>query len=118
MSRRKPKTVPTAADYWEANRAKFRTPGIPENFWEKYARGEQFGEEWKPSPADDPINHPKHYTSHPSGVECATIAEHFSYNIGTAIAYLWRHDLKGAPVEDMRKAIVHIQREIARREGK
>lgn len=67
---------------------------------------------------DDPINHPKHYTWHPSGVEAATIVEHFPYNIGVAMAYLWRCDHKGSPVEDMKKAIAHIQREIARREGK
>jgi len=62
-----------------------------------------------------PITHPPHYTSHPSGVEAWTIAEAFSYHIGTAIAYLWRAEHKNG-IEDLRKAIQHIEREILRLE--
>lgn len=60
------------------------------------------------------INHPDHYTWHPSGVECATIAEHMPYNIGVAVAYLWRHRHKGTAIDDLRKAMWHINREIER----
>lgn len=42
----------------------------------------------------DPVNHPQHYTSHPSGVECITIARHYCFTIGNAIKYLWRAGLK------------------------
>ena len=42
----------------------------------------------------DPINHPPHYTQHPSGVECITITEHYNFNVGNAIKYLWRAGLK------------------------
>lgn len=63
----------------------------------------------------DPVNHPKHYTSHPSGVECITVTEHMSFNVGNAIKYLWRADEKGAPIEDLRKAAWYVEREIARR---
>lgn len=53
----------------------------------------------------DPVNHPKHYTSHPSGVECVDVAEHYDFNVGNAIKYLWRAGLKSeSPVEDLRKA--------------
>lgn len=64
---------------------------------------------------NDPVNHPSHYTSHPSGVECIQITEHMSFCIGNAIKYLWRADEKGAPIEDLQKAIWYIQREIERR---
>lgn len=63
----------------------------------------------------DPINHPKHYTAHPSGVECIEIAEHMSFCLGNAIKYLWRADEKGAAIEDLHKAVWYIRREIDRR---
>ncbi len=62
----------------------------------------------------DPVNHPKHYTEHPSGVECIEITEHMNFNVGNAIKYLWRAGLKGEQVEDLRKARWYIDREIAR----
>lgn len=64
------------------------------------------------------INHPKHYNSHPSGVECITIVEQFNFNIGNAIKYLWRSGLKTEnPVEDLKKALWYVQREINRIEN-
>lgn len=63
----------------------------------------------------DPVNHPKHYTYHPSGIECIQITEHMSFCLGNAIKYLWRADLKLNAIEDMRKAIWYIEREIAKR---
>ncbi|NHZ94576.1 DUF3310 domain-containing protein [Massilia sp. CCM 8734] len=65
----------------------------------------------------DNINNPKHYTSHPSGVECIQITEHMSFNLGNAIKYLWRADEKGAPLDDLKKAAWYITREIAKREA-
>lgn len=65
---------------------------------------------------EDPVNHPKHYTSHPSGVECIVISEHFNFCIGNVIKYLWRANEKGAPIEDLKKARWYLDREIARRE--
>jgi hypothetical protein len=65
----------------------------------------------------DPVNHPKHYNSHPSGVECITIVEHMGFCIGNAIKYLWRADKKGPPIEDLKKARWYIDREIQRREA-
>jgi hypothetical protein len=62
------------------------------------------------------VNHPPHYTSHPSGVECIQITEHFNFCIGNAIKYLWRAGLKGEALEDLRKAIWYIEREIDRLE--
>lgn len=63
----------------------------------------------------DSVNHSSHYTSHPSGVECITVAEHMSFNVGNAMKYLWRADLKGDAIEDLRKAAWYVNREIERR---
>jgi len=65
----------------------------------------------------DPVNHPKHYTAHPSGIECIQITEHMGFNLGNALKYIWRCDLKHDAVEDLRKARFYIDREIARRGG-
>lgn len=63
---------------------------------------------------NDPVNHPPHYTGHPSGVECITVTEHHNFCIGCAIKYLWRAGNKGDAVQDLRKAIWYIEREINR----
>lgn len=68
-----------------------------------------------PTPAPDAVNRPAHYTQHPSGIECIQITEHMSFTMGNAMKYLWRADLKNG-VEDLKKAIWYIQREIAKRE--
>ena len=65
-------------------------------------------------PEHDPVNHPKHYTQHPSGVECIDIVEHMNFNLGNAIKYIWRAGDKGDIIEDLRKAAWYLNREIAR----
>jgi len=65
----------------------------------------------------DPVNHPEHYRSHPSGIECIDVVEHFNFNLGNVIKYVWRADMKGG-IEDLRKAAFYIAREIERREKK
>jgi hypothetical protein len=64
----------------------------------------------------DPVDHPAHYTRHPSGVECIAITEHMGFCLGNAIKYIWRADLKNG-VEDLRKARWYIDRELARRQA-
>ena len=68
----------------------------------------------QPPVDNDAVNHPRHYTEHPSGVECITVVEHMGFNVGNAIKYLWRADLKGNPLEDLRKAAWYVNREIER----
>jgi len=63
----------------------------------------------------DSVNHPKHYTAHPSGIECIQITEHMGFNLGNAMKYIWRADEKNNAVEDLRKAVWYVQREIAKR---
>lgn len=64
---------------------------------------------------NDPVNHPKHYTEHLSGIECIQITEHMGFNLGNALKYIWRCDLKKDAIEDLKKAIWYIQREIDKR---
>ena len=63
----------------------------------------------------DLVNHPKHYTEHPSGIECIQITEHMGFCLGNAVKYIWRADLKNDAVEDLRKAVWYLEREIMRR---
>ena len=73
----------------------------------------------------DMVNHPRHYTSDPSGVECIEVTRHRNFNIGNAIKYLWRAGLKESvgkdtlekQVEDLRKAVFYINDEITRLTG-
>ena len=68
----------------------------------------------------DNVNHPKHYTSDPSGVECIDIVKYRDFCIGNAIKYLWRAGLKedsalsqkDKTIEDLEKAIFYIKKEI------
>lgn len=62
---------------------------------------------------EDNVNHPKHYTSHPSGVECITITRHYCFSIGNAIKYLWRAGLKkDSSLEDKQKEIEDLEKSI------
>lgn len=60
------------------------------------------------------VDHPPHYTDHPSGIECIDIVRHMNFNIGNAIKYLWRHGKKekDKTIEDLQKAIFYIEDEI------
>ena len=64
----------------------------------------------------DIVNHPPHYTAHPSGIECIQITEHMNFCLGNAVKYIWRADMKNG-VEDLKKAVWYLQREIERRDG-
>lgn len=66
---------------------------------------------------NDRVNHPSHYTSHPSGIECIEITRHYCFAVGNAIKYLWRCGLKDEnglaliekEIEDLKKAIWYIK---------
>lgn len=59
----------------------------------------------------DSVNNPKHYTSHPSGVECIEIAETLPFNLGNALKYCWRAGKKLDEVEDVKKAVFYLRRQ-------
>lgn len=75
---------------------------------------------------NDQINHPKHYNSDPSGIECIDITRHRNFNIGNAIKYLWRAGLKedkdrkliDKQIEDLNKAVWYLVDEIHRLGGR
>ena len=75
---------------------------------------------------NDQVNHPKHYTSDPSGIECIDVTRHRNFNIGNAIKYLWRACLKedkdrkliDKQVEDLNKAVWYLVDEIHRLGGR
>lgn len=63
------------------------------------------------------VNHPKHYNSHPKGIECIEIIRHYTFDIGNAIKYLWRAGLKPEKgkedaekeIEDLQKALWYVE---------
>lgn len=51
------------------------------------------------------VNHPAHYTAHPSGIEAITITSGFCFALGNVIKYVWRAGLKSPdPLPDLKKA--------------
>lgn len=68
----------------------------------------------------DNVEHPTHYTSHPSKIECITITQHYNFCIGNAMKYLWRAGIKKEEgltpiekeIEDCKKAIWYINKHI------
>jgi hypothetical protein len=67
----------------------------------------------------DQVNHPTHYTSHPSGIEALQVTRHMNFNLGNAMKYIWRAGIKSEDkhIEDLEKAIFYIQDEIKRLKG-
>jgi hypothetical protein len=63
------------------------------------------------------VNHPKHYNSHPNGIECIDIIRHYVCDIANSIKYLWRAGLKAEmgmddaekEIEDLKKALWYIE---------
>ena len=63
------------------------------------------------------VQHPQHYVSHPSGVECIEIIRHYTCDIANAQKYLWRAGLKEEEgmtqrqkeIEDCHKAIWYLR---------
>lgn len=89
---------------------------------------EDFFVECKPiskEPVNNNVDHPKHYTSHPSGIECIEVTRHYNFSIGNAIKYLWRAGLKTdaslsskqKEIEDLEKAIWYIKDRINQLKG-
>jgi len=65
----------------------------------------------------DMVNHPPHYTAHPSGIEAIQVTRHMNFNLGNATKYIWRAGLKGEGVQDLKKAVFYLNDEIKRLEG-
>ena len=65
----------------------------------------------------DPVYHPAHYLSHPSGIETIDITEHMNFCLGNVIKYVMRAEHKGQTLEDLKKARWYLDREIQKLEG-
>ena len=65
----------------------------------------------------DLVNHPPHYKSD-SGIESIEVIEAFNLNfcLGNTIKYVLRHQKKGKPLEDLKKARWYLDREIKKLE--
>lgn len=64
----------------------------------------------------DPVEHPEHYNTHPSGIACIEIIRWWPCNISNAMKYLWRAGKKGESLEsalqDLDKASWYINDEL------
>lgn len=58
----------------------------------------------------DPVDHPQHYTSHPSGIEAIEICEHLDFCLGNAVKYLFRAGHKDPLLQDLRKSAWYLRR--------
>lgn len=88
-----------------------RSKSKPKDDWKGFHPSES--DNVNNSDEQDNVNHPAHYTSHPSGIECIEITRHYCFSIGNAIKYLWRAGLKkDASLEDKQKEIEDLEKSI------
>jgi len=66
---------------------------------------------------EDLVNHPKHYTCLPSGIEVIEITRHMNFNLGNVIKYVLRSPHNGHTLQDLKKAEFYIKDEIKRLES-
>ncbi len=66
----------------------------------------------------NPVDHPTHYNVGRIEVIDAIESWELNFSMGNAVKYIARADHKGNPVEDLRKAVWYLNREIVRRGGK
>jgi len=66
--------------------------------------------------SEDYVNQPKHYTK--GNFEVIEVIEDWDLNfrLANAVKYIARHEHKGKPLEDLKKALWYLQREISIRE--
>lgn len=66
---------------------------------------------------EDMVNNPRHYKI--GNLECIDVTQHFNFNRGNAIKYIWRAGKKDSSktIEDLRKAAWYINKEIERIEA-
>lgn len=71
------------------------------------------------APAGETVDSPSHYTWLPNGIEVIDLTEHLNFCRGNAVKYLCRAGLKNpaTELEDLRKALWYVQREIDRVES-
>ena len=67
-------------------------------------------------PDAEVVDHPRHYTRNPSGIECIEVTQHMNFCRGNVIKYVWRAGEKDPSLElrDLQKAAWYLAREIER----
>lgn len=65
---------------------------------------------------EDLVNHPSHYKI--GGIETIDFieAKGLNYHLGNAVKYISRADHKGTAIQDLKKAVWYILRDIEKRE--
>jgi hypothetical protein len=68
-------------------------------------------------PEPNTVDHPRHYNV--GKIEAITVIEDWNlgFNLGNCLKYLARCDHKGNAVEDLKKALWYLQRELERRQA-
>lgn len=87
--------------------------------WAEIRRKTKFLGNSVPDPSqiiDNSIDSPLVYTSHPSGVDAISIAEHFNLCRGRALQLIWKSasGFSYSPLQDLEKAKAYLEREITR----
>lgn len=102
----------------EANGVSLSAEATPKQTEERLKRSEDRVSEARTALVDS-VNHPPHYRG-PQGLECIDVVEHMHFNLGNAVKYIWRVAFggKGNDIEDLRKAVWYINREIEGMENK
>jgi len=54
------------------------------------------------------VDHPKHYNSHPSGMECIDLIRNLPFSLGNAVKYTWRLGLKDGHSQELEKALWYL----------
>jgi hypothetical protein len=65
----------------------------------------------------NPITKPKHYNSYPD-IEVIQLTEHMNFCRGNVVKYIARAEFKRSELEDLKKAMWYLSREINRLEKK
>lgn len=82
------------------------------------ARDVTYAETTARAPEPEMVNHPSHYGGDSRYEVIKVIEAHkLNFNMGNAVAYVLRADHKNRAVEDLRKAVWYLNREITLREG-
>ena len=98
----------------------FKEVILYKEFYDRLFYGKYYEKHETQKESKDNVEHPKHYTSHPSKIECITITQYYNFCIGNAMKYLWRAGIKKEEgltpvekeIEDCKKAIWYINKHI------
>ncbi len=66
---------------------------------------------------NDLVNHPKHYTVGRIEVWDFIVDQKLGYLAGNVVKYVCRHEHKGNPLQDLKKARAYLEKLIAQVEG-